>query len=270
MNTRILTALTRARNTGERAFTMVEVALALGVIGFALVAIVGILPIGMTAQKNNREDTIINQDSVYLLAAIRNGMGGVNDLTNYVDYIAVTNWLSNGKFNVTNHAVPPPTGTVNGTNYDLYSGTNIIKYFSMLKYSTVTNKDLSVINQTNTVAVYMRALTGSATEMGGSNQFMAFRYQVCPEIVPAFYSYTNLDETNWSAYTNMSLDYIDRSNRWEQVRRMTNNLYEVRLKFSWPALPNGKVGKNSQVIRSMVSGAQDSDGLFIPSSYIPQ
>jgi len=250
---------------------MVEVALALGVIGFALVAIVGILPIGMTAQKNNREDTIINQDSVYLLEAIRNGAGGLNDLTNYVDSIVVTNWLPNGSITVTNHAVPPPNGTANGTNYDLYSGTNIIKYLSMLKYSTVTNKDLSVTNQKNTVAVYMRALTGSATEMGGSNKFVAFRYQVCPEIVPAFYSYTNLDETNWHAYTNLtSLDYIDRSNRWEQVRRMTNNLYEVRLRFSWPVLPNGRVGKNSQVVRSMVSGARDDADLFIPSSYTPQ
>ena len=58
---------------GERAFTMVEIAIAIGVIGFALVAIIGILPIGMNSQKDNREDTVISQDAPYFLEAIRNG-----------------------------------------------------------------------------------------------------------------------------------------------------------------------------------------------------
>src|SRR6188768_670419 len=57
----------------EAAFTMVEIAIALGVIAFALVAIVGVLPIGLQTQKDNREDTVVNQDAGVLIEAIRNG-----------------------------------------------------------------------------------------------------------------------------------------------------------------------------------------------------
>ena len=39
----------------QAAFTMVEIAICLAVIGFALVAIIGVLPIGMNVQKDNRE-----------------------------------------------------------------------------------------------------------------------------------------------------------------------------------------------------------------------
>src|SRR5947207_7764407 len=38
------------------AFTMIEIAISLAVIGFALVAIIGILPTGMNVQKENREE----------------------------------------------------------------------------------------------------------------------------------------------------------------------------------------------------------------------
>ena len=38
---------------------MIEIALCLAIIGFALVAIIGILPAGMQVQKDNREDTIV-------------------------------------------------------------------------------------------------------------------------------------------------------------------------------------------------------------------
>src|SRR5438874_1142314 len=71
-------------------FTMIEIAISLAVIGFALVAIIGILPQGMTVQKENRQETIINQDANMFLEAIRNGGKGFDDLTNYV--IAITNY----------------------------------------------------------------------------------------------------------------------------------------------------------------------------------
>ena len=86
------------RRQGELGFTMVEIAMAIGVIGFALVAIVGILPAGMGVQQSNREDTIISQDAPYFMDAIRNGFvlntnrfGTANQnldfLTNYVEKI---------------------------------------------------------------------------------------------------------------------------------------------------------------------------------------
>jgi type II secretory pathway pseudopilin PulG len=89
--------LTRCRakaGLGEGAmsgFTMVEIALCLAIIGFALVAIIGVLPTGLGVQKDNREETIINQDAAVWLDAIRSGAQGYNDLTNFV--FAITNYV---------------------------------------------------------------------------------------------------------------------------------------------------------------------------------
>src|SRR6266478_10154625 len=74
------------------AFTMIEIAISLAVIGFALVAIIGILPTGMNVQKDNREETIIGHDASILMNVIRNGEHGVDDLTNYV--LAITNTVT--------------------------------------------------------------------------------------------------------------------------------------------------------------------------------
>lgn len=78
----------------RRAFTMIEIALCLAVIGIALVAIIGVLPWGMSAQRDNRERTIINQDATVFMQAIRDGSQGGNDLLNYV--YAVTNFTGYG------------------------------------------------------------------------------------------------------------------------------------------------------------------------------
>ena len=64
----------------ERAFTMIEIALSLAVIGFALVAIVGVLPLGLNVQKQNREETIINQDASVLMNAIPAQVAGVEEI----------------------------------------------------------------------------------------------------------------------------------------------------------------------------------------------
>jgi len=79
------------------AFTMIEIAICLAIVGFALVAIIGVLPIGMNTQRDNREETIINQDALLLINAVRTGARGVDDLTNYVygvaAYSAINNYL---------------------------------------------------------------------------------------------------------------------------------------------------------------------------------
>jgi len=63
----------RGRARGEAGFTMAEIAIALGVIAFALIAIIGILPAGLQVQRDNREETIINQDARVLLEAVKSG-----------------------------------------------------------------------------------------------------------------------------------------------------------------------------------------------------
>src|SRR6266496_2974660 len=70
-------------------FTMIEIAIALGVIGFALVAIIGILPAGLEVQRDNRSETIINQDGTFWLEAVRNGARGMTDLIDHVESITI-------------------------------------------------------------------------------------------------------------------------------------------------------------------------------------
>ena len=71
---------------------MMEIAISLAIIGIALVAIIGVLPIGMNVQQDNRQETIINQDAAALIEDIRNGNLGMNELTNYV--FSITNYWS--------------------------------------------------------------------------------------------------------------------------------------------------------------------------------
>ena len=74
---------------GESGFTMVEIAIALGVVAFALVAIIGILPTGLQVQRDNRTETIINQDASFWLDAIKSGARGMDELVNLVDRIEI-------------------------------------------------------------------------------------------------------------------------------------------------------------------------------------
>src|SRR3954466_2814828 len=81
----------RAGRPTRSGFTMVEIALCIAVVAFALVAILGVLPTGMTVQKDNRDDGVINQDGRYWLEAIRSGARGLDDITNFVESITITN-----------------------------------------------------------------------------------------------------------------------------------------------------------------------------------
>src|ERR1041385_3704243 len=89
------------------AFTMVEIAISLGVIAIALVAILGVLPTGVRVQRDNREDTILNQEGVFWVEAIRSGSKGLDYLTNFVDIITISN--SSGMSNFYNPAGPVPS-----------------------------------------------------------------------------------------------------------------------------------------------------------------
>jgi type II secretory pathway pseudopilin PulG len=238
------------KSHSERAFTMIEIAIAVGVIGFALVAIIGILPQGMGVQKDNREDTIISQDAPYFLNAIRNGEMRTNNnvLLNFVESITVTN-ITPGTTTIDTYNNP---FLASGSNNILTNDMNIIGLLSTPEY------DARILNQTNGVGAIVRAMTGSAIQQNGANSVMAFRYQLTVENVP--WNSIAYDSTNWnntpyniSPYASNSPDYIIRSNRWWEVQYLTNNLREVRLKFAWPVLPNGNIGPGRQTYRSLIS-----------------
>jgi len=247
------------------AFTMVEIAICLGVIGFALVAIIGVLPTGMNVQKENREETIINQDETVLMNAIRNGAQGLDDLTNYVVYI--TNTVTEVHYNT---RPPYPSYTLGYTPASasppsampLTNGAIIIGLLSTPKIVYFTQRPGGPVTGyfSNHVVAEFRALSGSASDKPPQNDpsmlDLAMTYRLIPEVVP----YCNYD-TNW-AYLPVpgavrilgTNEFIVRSNYLAYVKNLTNNLHDVRLTFRWPQYPSGSVGNNRQVYRAPATG----------------
>ncbi|MGA3181482.1 MAG: hypothetical protein ABSF38_14170 [Verrucomicrobiota bacterium] len=221
------------RPAGQPAFTMVEIAIALGVIGFALVAIIGVLPFGLNVQKESHQDTVVGQDGPFFLAAIRSGglatnYGNTNldFLTNYIEQIAI----STDEWNSSNN-VPIPNGkAILGA-----LSTPEFYYPPGFPPGTVT------ATQTNLVWARVRALSGNALEQNGANSLVAFRYCMQVEVVPFVGSLEATFNTN-----------------------LPNDLYEIHLKFCWPAPaatslapiigPRAKFGPGRAHFRSMVSG----------------
>src|SRR5258708_20837052 len=131
----------------ERAFTMVEIAICLAIIGFALVAIIGILPAGLQVQKENREDTLIGQDGEYFMEAIRSGAMGLDDLVNHVESIAAA-------------------GQINTLNNGFNNGHDIIGLLT------------SPWNYPSNAVAIVRPIAGAAAETAAIARELAFKYQL--------------------------------------------------------------------------------------------
>ncbi len=217
---------------------MIEIAISLAVIGFALVAILGILPIGMGVQKQNREETIINQDASVFLDAIRNGAQGLDDLPKYV--MAITNTVTR----YTGQGVPSrpevfgytPWGSTTSLPFPLTNGLRIIGLLSTPKYVPLPNGFYS-----NHVVAYVRALSGPASEKypqdNAAVQDLAFSYRLRPEII------------NYGTY------YEPGSGLWLPPS-LKSNLFDLRLTFRWPLVDTkGKTGPSQQSLRTMIGGS---------------
>jgi type II secretory pathway pseudopilin PulG len=219
----------RRRDFHRAAFTMIEIALCLGVIAFALIAIIGVLPRGMTVQRDNREETIINQDATFLMDAIRSGSHGLDDLTNYVQVITIKNGNVIANHKSPYFSTPPLAGH---SIIDLYSGERILGLLSTPRYYN---------GGTNFVTAYMRAISGNASEKPPQSdsgiQGFAFSYRVTAEVTP----YITPPTTNilgQQIYDNLN-----------------SSLFQLRLTFRWPLLPNGGVGRGKLVFSTMASGS---------------
>jgi type II secretory pathway pseudopilin PulG len=273
------------RRQGERAFTMVEIAIAIGVIGFALVAVIGILPAGMSVQKDNREDTTISQDAPFFLDAIRNGstnlivlnngtinylpQTGLDFLTNYVESITI----------ISNYVVGNAIKTVTNTPFSGFNvGLQILGLLSTPEPPFVTSSNFTITR------AIVRSLSGAAVQQNGANQATAFRYQMDIEIVP----FVNVapDSTNYQFYLNAPYNYptnspevLSRYYRYLEmnpfpsftltpqavtnlpyaVGSMAYSCFDVKMRFSWPVIPTGNgnyiVGPNHQTYRTTVTSA---------------
>jgi len=257
---------------------MVEIALSLAVIGFALVAIIGVLPAGMSVQRDNREETLINFDAAFLIDSIRSGASntiglGQNDLTNYV--LAITNIYTSYGPNG-NLIGPPITNWFTTKNYStngtvvpgnlLTNGATIVGLLSIPKYIPTSSGYFS-----NFVTADFRTISGAAVDQGASqsSRDFAFSYRVTVEVIPSSsFPYSVLNVTNWQNFASPGTDnrgapylislsqtnFLQHSNDMLVAQNMQNSLTQIRLRFRWPVLPNGGLGGGRQVYRTMASG----------------
>jgi type II secretory pathway pseudopilin PulG len=227
----------RARNCFERlrkpesaGFTMVEIAIALGVIAFALIAIIGVLPSGLQVGRDNREETIINQDARLLLEAVRNGSRG-RGLAVPGDIASFVEW--------TNRAGLPLQSAIGG------NLSNLVQF----------------LTQPGTNVAVMRAISGpvATRTTGSANDVPGFRYEVRSQVYPAF-----------------EIDNIDTNHLF--LLELTNRTFEVRLLFRWPLRPDPKdpsgpplvaEAVNRQVLRTILTGAIDTNGFFASQEFWP-
>jgi type II secretory pathway pseudopilin PulG len=258
----------------QTAFTLVEIALCIAIIGFALVAIIGVLPAGLNVQKENREETIIVHDANYFIDAIRSGARGLDDLTNYVE--TITNYVTY----YTDKNVPSPietrgytyvnsvTNTIVGPPI-LLRGSNIIGLLSTPKFlfngsGKPTLFPQNPIHQgfiSNYVIAYVRALSGPGVEkVPQTNAIvrdLAFRYRLICELSP----YANWN-TNWVDFNAAGLapaEIAARSNYWQVARSLQGNMSELRLIFRWPVDSRHVAGNQRQVFRTLVGGVLSNE-----------
>ena len=288
-------------NRSVSAFTLIEVAICLAIIGIALVGIIVALPIGLNTSRDNREETIIAQDANVLLELIRSGSHGPDDLTNYV-YAIKNSWASydaNGNVIQTGTcdydyltATVTPAASQNVYPYyhaaPINSGSNIISLLSTPEFTTFSGEPVaSFINggYSNHVVAYVRSLSGLAAEkppqQNSIMQENSFSYRILCVNAPLALdtpplwlsqSYRFRDRVTY-VLNNGQIAYaewLDANNNslatddpGTTPTKWTRNFYsqqlaasqrEIRLKFLWPQLPNGKVGANFQNFRATVGG----------------
>ena len=235
-------------------FTMVEIALSIAIVAFAMVAIIGIMPTGFEAQRLNREETIINQDGTLFMEAIRSGALGFDTLTNFVDSITISNHMGNlrsvgvaERVNDSKQAVP------------LVNAHFILGMLSTPHLEVVdVRRNGAVIYSTNEVSAMVRAISGSAGERFQVSDFQenSFSYLLSTKIVPYLPSPTNSFHQNSVPIT---------TNRFSLATNVATNLYDVQLKFRWPVtkvqIGNSgrpdiqyRLGKYEKIFRTLVSG----------------
>jgi prepilin-type N-terminal cleavage/methylation domain-containing protein len=236
------------------AFTMVEIAICLAIIGIALVGIIGILPYGMNTQRDTREETLINQDVTMLLPAITQGMRGVDDLTNYV--YAITNYWGLYKTNGVLAGSGVNGYTFNGASVQrafyspvrLTNGMNIVgvlstpEFVNSLTGAAYPNVQSGNGSETysNHIVAYVHGLSGLASEKPPQDNSLmvsdAFTYRLLVVNAP------------------VALDTNGESYNAPYNQQLWRNEHELRLTFLSPEQPNGTVGNNRLTYRATVAG----------------
>ena len=233
-------------------------------------AIIGVLPVGLNVQKENREETIVVHDANYYIDAIRSGARGLDDLTNYVESITniVTVYLADNvqvapgypEVRAYTYAKTWINGNAGNAMDRLTNGANIVGLLSTPgKQYFYPNAQTALYEGfiSNYVIAYARALSGPAVEKAPQTNpnvlDLGFRYRLICDVSP----YANWD-TNWINFNAAGLlpeEVITRSNAWRMARTQQDNLHELRLLFRWPIKSTGEAGNQRQVFRTLLSGS---------------
>lgn len=234
----------------DSAFTMVEIAICIAIIAFALVAIIGVLPTGLQVQKQNREDTIIQQEGAFWIEAIRSGAQGLDYLTNLVDVIHTETFSQ-------------VLGQAGGTlimadatyGQGFRNGRDIVGLLSLPKLFMYTNeRGQPMLFKSRSTFAYVRALAGSAIEKVPKNDF-AFAYRISTELAP--FSPLAGFNTNFNAPNLPPAEWAARSNAFLRATLLRQNAYELKVTFAWPVYQSKtgvRVGNNRKTFRTLVSG----------------
>ncbi len=217
----------RSRTAG---FTMIEIAISIAIVGFALVAVIGVLPAGMNTQRDNREETMVNQDAQYLIEALTHGIKQNGYLSNVVSRIE---WRD-----------------TNGTAFLAFGK----PFFNEQVIGLLSVRHGFKTNGSEVVSAHavMRSMNGSAT-LGWSptdtnSLDLALWYSVDVLIQPSVTAVPSLSDPVLG-------------NRMRNNLRA--NLHEMKVTFRWPSNPDGTiVGNNRLVFRSNIAGEIVDAGMF--------
>lgn len=247
--------LSRAAIAKKAAFTLTEIALCIAVVGVALVAIIGVLPSGLTVQRQNREDTLVTEDARYLMETLKSGALGMFDLTNYVEQIRWIRLSGSGQ-------------AITNTLYGFHSPhrgpgdtilTNPMHIVGLLSLPRVVQLPNSQQIVTNIVQAEFRSFGSAFTdkpysEAGGTRPSAgrmdnAFRYLVTPE----FRSAATRPVNTVGRGTNV----VERGVQLQQQFLLDQSLNELALTFQWPVYRVGndiRTGNSRKVYRTQVYG----------------
>lgn len=272
---------------------MIELALCIGIISFAMVAIMGVLPLGLSVQRQNREDTVIDQEGQQWINILKNGQGGWGDLTNYLDYVLVNHQQFAGNGVGGGGSAPAIYGfrgyffndTVPNPNVLLTNANDIVSFLSLPTFEA----DSGVVYSNRITAVF-RSISGAqntqirssngASSVRDDNQMQdSFRYQIDVELTPAATT-PSLDMMRENpSYTNLFTLESIQSGGWLNAYRLDPNnviqvfkskginradtdplaatLYDLRLTFRWPVFKVGdeyRVGLGNRTFRTQIAG----------------
>lgn len=214
-------------------FTMIEIAISIAIVGFALVAVIGVLPAGMNTQRDNREETMVNLDAQYLIESLTHGIKTNGFLSNVVTQIE---WRdTNG---VTRFSFPGP-----------FYNDQAIGLLSV-RYGFLTNGF-----EIASARAVMRSMNGAATlgwsAVDTSSQDLALWYDINVQIQPS----TTARAT--------SRDFVPGAQTVKMEDGLRANLHEIRVTFRWPSNPDGTIiGQNRLTLRSHIAGEVVEAGLF--------